>query len=646
MTLINLGETPGDGTGDSRRYAGQKINALLPLIVKSVSVTTPPSSPQENDRYIIPANAAGDWANRENKIAAWQPVVWENDAWNHDGGWLYVTPEEGLPASDVNGSVLYKFLGGTWVVYDPQDAVTAAEAARDAAIAASENLAWGYTFDSGVTDSDPGTGKFRFDNATFMSATFLYISQTADEGDISSVIDSWDDSTSSNKATIKVRDPISPSNWLEAAVTGNSVDAGNYWKIPITPVAISGSIVNGLSVLLGAVRHGDAGSGSVDSFNGRTGLIESADNDYDSDKIGNTSDVIGSTVTEALNSLNSGLVQVGIKARWDKATPPIGWLICDGSTFDQLVYPDLYTHLGTNVLPDHRNRVSRDPGPDTGPLGSTQEDDFKTHQHIETSIANPGAANGYDPLFGVGPTAADTGATDEQPTADFGSAEGDELHSLTSSVGGTETRVKAIIDYTIIKAHSGYVNQTNVDLSVMEQSINASVRNEPQTFGDGGAQVRSNIGAEVNLGELHTQDRRLSGTHGGANTGGQALVRTLNTVVKNTITDATVINDIIYLPVGTYKIKAEAVVCQVNNHQLRLFNTDDGEYILEGLALRDVDADTGSSRGFLDDEFTLTSPKNLTLRHFTQTTRATVGFGYATGVGNEVYADVKIKKVA
>ncbi len=36
---------------------------------------------------------------------------------------------------------------------------------------------------------------------------------------------------------------------------------------------------------------------------------------------------------------------------------PVNWLICDGSTFEQITYPELYTLLGTNVLPDLRNQV-------------------------------------------------------------------------------------------------------------------------------------------------------------------------------------------------------------------------------------------------------------------------------------------------
>lgn len=38
-------------------------------------------------------------------------------------------------------------------------------------------------------------------------------------------------------------------------------------------------------------------------------------------------------------------------------TPPNAhWLLCDGSKFDSTTYPLLYSHLGSNVLPDLRER--------------------------------------------------------------------------------------------------------------------------------------------------------------------------------------------------------------------------------------------------------------------------------------------------
>lgn len=47
---------------------------------------------------------------------------------------------------------------------------------------------------------------------------------------------------------------------------------------------------------------------------------------------------------------------VGSMLMWPTATPPTGWLICDGSTFSAANYPLLNTLLGGNTLPDMRDR--------------------------------------------------------------------------------------------------------------------------------------------------------------------------------------------------------------------------------------------------------------------------------------------------
>lgn len=45
---------------------------------------------------------------------------------------------------------------------------------------------------------------------------------------------------------------------------------------------------------------------------------------------------------------------VGSYLYLEKKSNPQGYLYCDGSTFDETVYPALYQYLGTNVLPDWR----------------------------------------------------------------------------------------------------------------------------------------------------------------------------------------------------------------------------------------------------------------------------------------------------
>ena len=74
----------------------------------------------------------------------------------------------------------------------------------------------------------------------------------------------------------------------------------------------------------------------------------------------------------------------------ETAQLPPGWLLCNGSTFDQTKYPDLYTSLGnSNTLPDLRGYFLRglDPTGNVDPGGkgrsrlSPQTDALKQHQH-------------------------------------------------------------------------------------------------------------------------------------------------------------------------------------------------------------------------------------------------------------------------
>lgn len=180
-----------------------------------------------------------------------------------------------------------------------------AETFKNAALAASENLAWGYTFDSATAKADPTAGKYRFNHATFGSITEMYISKDADEGDIGTLIETWDNSTSTLKGRLKVRNPLSPTQWMELYVSGTIVDEGDYYTVPVQPIASNAAITDATGVILMVTTSGDAGTGAVNSFNGRTGAVSPAASDYDASQVDNDSGVTGATVALALDQLNS-----------------------------------------------------------------------------------------------------------------------------------------------------------------------------------------------------------------------------------------------------------------------------------------------------------------------------------------------------
>jgi hypothetical protein len=73
------------------------LGAIVCLSVKDRDLTTPPASPTDGDRYIIPTGATGVWAGKTNQIAARIAGAWEY--YVPKIGWLcYIEDEDKLAA--------------------------------------------------------------------------------------------------------------------------------------------------------------------------------------------------------------------------------------------------------------------------------------------------------------------------------------------------------------------------------------------------------------------------------------------------------------------------------------------------------------------------------------------------------------------
>ncbi|BDX13635.1 TPA: phage tail protein [Escherichia coli] len=89
-------------------------------------------------------------------------------------------------------------------------------------------------------------------------------------------------------------------------------------------------------------------------------------------------------------------IPVGLPLPWPKATPPGGWLKCNGATFDKAKYPKLAVAYPSGILPDLRGEFIRGwddgRGVDSGrAVTSSQNDAFQDHFH---SIVTKGSAAG------------------------------------------------------------------------------------------------------------------------------------------------------------------------------------------------------------------------------------------------------------
>jgi len=143
---------------------------------------------------------------------------------------------------------------------------------------------------------------------------------------------------------------------------------------------------------------------------------------------------------------------------------------------------------------------------------------------------------------------------------------------------------------------------------------------------------------------FHVRDQKPAGTPGGTASSATWNIRTLNTVVTNEITGASLATNIITLPAGTYEIDALAPAYKVNGHKLRLYNITDAVTTLVGTSCHANDI--VSSISLIRGRFTLTSTKTFRLEHYTTSAEGTFGLGPAGGPSEvETYADVRIEKL-
>ena len=139
-------------------------------------------------------------------------------------------------------------------------------------------------------------------------------------------------------------------------------------------------------------------------------------------------------------------------------------------------------------------------------------------------------------------------------------------------------------------------------------------------------------------------ETQASGTNGGTATSGSFVKRTLNTTVVNGITGCSIASSVITLPAGTYIVQGFGTVFNVTTYKNRLQNTTDASTASQG------------SSGFCDNNnygyapffgrFVITGSKNFELQTRVGGTVATNGYGAADAMGDEVYSQIIITKVA
>jgi len=146
---------------------------------------------------------------------------------------------------------------------------------------------------------------------------------------------------------------------------------------------------------------------------------------------------------------------------------------------------------------------------------------------------------------------------------------------------------------------------------------------------------------------LHVRDEKSSGTDGGTFTNAAFRTRTLNTVMTNEISGASLTSNQIILPTGTYYIDATLPAFDVDTHKGKLRNVTDSSDVLIGTSEQAVDGGAFCTRTSITGRFTISAQKTFEIQHRSAGTQTNNGFGTSSSFSVvEVYTDVQIWKVA
>ena len=203
-----------------------------------------------------------------------------------------------------------------------------------------------------------------------------------------------------------------------------------------------------------------------------------------------------------------------------------------------------------------------------------------------------------------------------------------------------------VIDFVLVLGNSLDIG-TPSDNTVSLAKLTATGTKDSTTFLRGDNTFASAQGIfESQL--LHVRDEKAANTAGGAFTSGSWQTRTLNTVMTNEISGASLSSNQVTLPSGTYYVHAGARGYTVNVNKLKWYNISDSSDVLIGDQARSDSSANANAFVSVMGRFTISAQKTFELQHRCETTRSDAnGFGPAANFGVvEVFANVQIWKVA
>jgi hypothetical protein len=131
-----------------------------------------------------------------------------------------------------------------------------------------------YTWDTGTSDADPGSGNVRFNNSTYSSVTRIYASTSNKGGvNIAGWLDAFDDfGMTTNRGVLKLFTSADPNNFITFLVTGSVTTATGYRKLDVTFQHSSGTTFSaGVDIAFTWTYTGNQGNQGVQGQTGTPG---------------------------------------------------------------------------------------------------------------------------------------------------------------------------------------------------------------------------------------------------------------------------------------------------------------------------------------------------------------------------------------
>src|SRR5271165_6400836 len=109
-TIVSAAD--GDAYGPQMRQLFRMLQVLVQPNIISLITSTPPTSPNNGDTYIVAAPGTGAWSGQDNNIAYWTT----DDLDNFDvGKWEFWAPLPGWMVVNRADGFIYTFNGTAWV---------------------------------------------------------------------------------------------------------------------------------------------------------------------------------------------------------------------------------------------------------------------------------------------------------------------------------------------------------------------------------------------------------------------------------------------------------------------------------------------------------------------------------------------------